>query len=390
MAWIKERPRSGGKTSVVVLYELPDGTQTSATFYSDNPDEDRREAEEFKTAINTIGPEKAMKAWGVNPTKRSISRPKSNAPTVAQWMQNYIDTRTGVTKATLFDYRSYLRRDIEPVLGNIPIDLLTDEDIAGWVNWMAQRPSGKTDDDGEPLTLSGKTIANRHGFLSAALNTAVPKHIPANPALGTRIPRTQKKEMCFLTHDEFDLLLNCIEEQWRPMARFLVASGCRLGELRALKPSDVDKANRRVWIGRGVKRTYDKAQPYEVGATKTKKADRPVVVDKSIIDELDYTGEWLFTNPDGSAVVDVVWRKQVWYPALARAQKLGLTKKPRIHDLRHTCASWMIAGGADMYSVQRHLGHESIQTTINNYTHLDARQAEAAADIIGRALRRDS
>lgn len=377
MAWIKERNRAGGKTSVVVLYELPDGTQTSATFYTGNLDDDRREAHEFKTAVNTIGAEKAMKAWGINPSKRSISSPKSKAPTVAAWLQTYIDTRTGVTKSTLFDYRSYLKNDIEPVLGKIPIDLLTDEDIAGWVQGLAERK------------LAGKTIANRHGFLSAALNTAVPKHIPANPAIGTRIPRTERKEMCFLTHDEFDLLLNCIDERWQPMVRFMVASGCRLGELTALRPADVDRVSRRVWIGRGWKRTYEKGHGYEIGATKTKKADRPVVIDRDVLDALDYSGEWLFANPDGSPVVHVVWRKNVWYPAIQKAQKLGLMKKPRIHDIRHTCASWMIAGGADMYAVQRHLGHESIQTTINNYTHLDARQAEAAADIIGRALRRE-
>jgi integrase len=47
--------------------------------------------------------------------------------------------------------------------------------------------------------------------------------------------------------------------------------------------------------------------------------------------------------------------------------KAGLTKSPRVHDLRHTCASWMIAAGVPLPIIQQHLGHESIQTTIGVY-----------------------
>lgn len=362
-------PRRADGTGFAVLYKL-NGQQTSTTF------DLRSEAEEFRDDINNLGVEKAMKAWDLNPTVTAVKR--STAPTVAAWLQQYIDTRTGVTKATLFDYRSYLKHDIEPVLGKIPIDLLTPDDIAVWVQGLADRK------------LAGKTIANRHGFLSAALNAAVRAHkLPHNPAIGTRIPRTERKEMCFLTHDEFDLLLANVAPYWQPMVQFMVASGARLGELTALRPGDVDRARNAVHIGRGWKRTYEKGSGYELGATKTKRSVRTIIVDKDVLDGLDYKGEWLFANLDGSPIRAVDWRKQVWYPAIAAAQKQGLTKKPRIHDMRHTCASWMIAGGADMYAVQRHLGHESIQTTINSYTHLDTKQAEAAADIIGKALRRD-
>jgi len=60
--------------------------------------------------------------------------------------------------------------------------------------------------------------------------------------------------------------------------------------------------------------------------------------------------------------------------------------RPRIHDLRHTCASWMVMAAVPMPVVQQHLGHESINTTISLYTHLDRRSMEAAAVAIGQAL----
>ena len=68
-----------------------------------------------------------------------------------------------------------------------------------------------------------------------------------------------------------------------------------------------------------------------------------------------------------------------WKPARGKAIAAGLTKSPRVHDLRHTCASWMIVAGVPLPVIQQHLRHESIQTTIGVYGHLARRGAQAAA-----------
>ena len=77
----------------------------------------------------------------------------------------------------------------------------------------------------------------------------------------------------------------------------------------------------------------------------------------------------------------------VWEPAWARAKDKGLTKKPRVHDLRHTNASWLIQAGVPLTVIQRHLGHESIQTTVYRYGHLDRKTTRAVADVVGNALK---
>ncbi len=77
----------------------------------------------------------------------------------------------------------------------------------------------------------------------------------------------------------------------------------------------------------------------------------------------------------------------VWAPALVRAKEAGLTKKPRIHDLRHTNASWLIQAGIPLTVIQRHLGHESIQTTSDRYGHLDRKTSRVVADVVGKALK---
>ncbi|SKQ12340.1 tyrosine-type recombinase/integrase [Mycobacteroides abscessus] len=77
------------------------------------------------------------------------------------------------------------------------------------------------------------------------------------------------------------------------------------------------------------------------------------------------------------------FRANVWTPAVERA---GSDPKPRIHDMRHTCASWLIAAGVPLPVIQQHLGHESITTTVNTYGHLERSSMKAAADAIGKAL----
>jgi integrase len=60
--------------------------------------------------------------------------------------------------------------------------------------------------------------------------------------------------------------------------------------------------------------------------------------------------------------------------------------RPRVHDLRHTRASWLVRAGVPLPVVQQHLGHENINTTIGLYAHIDRRSMQTAADVIGHAL----
>jgi integrase len=104
---------------------------------------------------------------------------------------------------------------------------------------------------------SGKTIANKHGFLSSALNAAVRAgHISSNPAAGQKLPRTERADMVCLSREEFAGLLDAVTEPWRPLVEFLVASGSRWGEATALRPGDIDRAKGTVRITRAWKRTY--------------------------------------------------------------------------------------------------------------------------------------
>jgi len=172
--------------------------------------------------------------------------PGFSATTVHEWIEHHIDHLTGLRKSTLYDYRSYLKNDIDEPLGDLPLVSLSRDDVALWMQGLAEKGA------------SGKTIANKHGFLSSALNSAVRAgRIPSNPAAGQRLPTSERKEMVCLSHEDFARLLDNITEYWRPLVEFLVASGCRWGEATALRPSDVNRFENTVRIRRAWKRTYD-------------------------------------------------------------------------------------------------------------------------------------
>jgi integrase len=246
--------------------------------------------------------------------------------------------------------------------------------------------------------VSGKTIANKHGFLAGALNVAVRDgKLKANPCDGNRLPRWDREEMVFLERDEFQILLAAVPTYWKPLVEFLVASGARWSEATALKPKAVDVAAGTVRISKAWKAG---AGGYTLGVPKTKMSVRTINVPKRILEQLDLTGEWVFTNSgrgrgqfaggviaaDDGPVRTHSFNPNVWVPAVTRARETGLRKKPRIHDLRHTCASWLIQAGRPLPAIQAQLGHESITTTVQVYGHLDRSSGQGNADAIADML----
>ena len=113
-----------------------------------------------------------------------------------------------------------------------------------------------------------------------------------------------------------------------------------------------------------------------------------------MIDNLDLAGEWVFTNSQGGPVRLYSWRTNVWTKSLAKAKavdpndpgKAVLTKPIRIHDLRHTAASWLLGAGVPLIVVSAHLGHEDPSVTSKVYGHLIPGAGQAAADAMGKIL----
>jgi integrase len=366
---VRIRTRADGSAYSQVRYRLA-GRETSISF------DDHAEALNFDALVNKVG---ALKALEI--TKIVVAQDRGL--TVGQWLNHHNDHLTGITAETLNNYRRYATKDF-PGLVDIPINALTPDDVREWMQGLR---------NSNGAVPSGKTVANKHGYLAGALNAALERgHIKSNPCEHVRLPRTHREEMVFLEPDEYKILRAEIPDHWKPLVDFLVTSGARWSEATALRPQDVNKAAGTVRISRAWKKK--EGGGYEVGPPKTKKSVRTINLPADVIAQLDMSNEYVFTNSgrgrhnkDG-VVRNASFAPNVWHPAVARAQASGLlTKRPRIHDLRHTCASWLIQAGRPLPAVQAQLGHNSIVTTVSVYGHLDRSSGKGNADALTSLLK---
>ncbi|NTW41060.1 MAG: site-specific integrase [Cellulomonadaceae bacterium] len=380
---IRERRRADGTRSFAVIWRDPDtGRQTSLTY---DDEREARVAMELNVAAGGHAAEAA----------RIADAMRVPGPTVEAAVAEHIDLLTGVGPDTRSHYRGQLRTHIVPVLGPYPVAAITYRHVAGWVRAMGDKG------------LSPKTIANVHGLLSAAMTTAVRLgYRGENPCVGVELPKSvaTRDEMTVLTRDEFALLLEKVPAFYQPLVITLVATGLRWGESTALTSGDVDLSARpaTIRVTKAWKRDADRR--WYVGPPKTRRARRTVSLPDDLVDMLlplvagKAPDALLFTNTVGSQLSSSRFWTTTWTPALNAAcdphQPDGtpdadaprLTKRPRVHDLRHTHASWMIAAGTDLFVLQRRLVHESITTTTETYAHLLPDQQRAAADAAGRAM----
>lgn len=370
MASIREVPRKDGSIAYTVLFRI-DGRQSTITF------DDEPAAEAFKAAINVHGAARACAMYNINPAPRRRGIPE--AITVEQWIRNHIDHLTGVEQTTIDKYNEYLANDIAPVFGNVPLAALSEEDIAKWVKRM--ETTGGRKGTGH----SSKTLRNKYGFLSGALNAAVGKHITANPAAGRRLPRDgeDSDEMRMLTYDEFETFYEAFTPHWQPIIEFMVSTGLRWGEVSALQPKHVDRRNGTVIVRQAWK--YSTTKGYYLGPPKTKRSRRTVDVPHDILAGLQLGGKYVFMNTIGGPIRYSGFKERVWDRAVLKAKLPDPAPTP--HDLRHTYASWQLAKGTPIHVVSRQLGHESIKITVDTYGHLDRSSSKAAADVMANILR---
>lgn len=204
----------------------------------------------------------------------------------------------------------------------------------------------------------------------------------------------------FLTCAELALIVDALPPRSELLAEFLASTGLRLGETTALLGAhltlpDTPSAGADGAAGRGVvsvskawKTDPDADGRFVIGAPKTQRGRRTVTLPSRLAQQLSEHPEQheigprdlVFTSVHGGGL-SIQELHRAWGPALDELEAAGqLRARPRIHDLRHTHASWLIAAGVPLTVIQRRLGHESIKTTSDWYGHLaDDADALAAA-----------
>jgi integrase len=169
------------------------------------------------------------------------------------------------------------------------------------------------------------------------------------------------EENKFLTFEEAGRLVASATPAWRTMLVVALKTGLRLGELLALKWSDVDLAAGNLVVRHSLWRS-------EEGPPKGGR-HRPVPLCAEVLSALKahrhLKGHYVFCDASGARLTHSMVRDVV--PATCR--RAGLSKRVTWHGLRHTFASHLVMRGASLKAVQELLGHESLEMTLR-YSHL--------------------
>lgn len=264
--------------------------------------------------------------------------------------------------STLAMERSYYGTHVEPSLGKLSIGDITQKDVQAWMNTRSKTPGA-----------ANRTIS----LLSAMFNDAERlQHRPANSNPCRRIkkfPSTPKKR--YLSRDELKQLerVLCEIEKEKsmdpsiaPAIRFALLTGARKSEFLTMKWEYVDTEDRVVRLPdskTGPRNLYLSERAIEILNQIPRQHNNPYV----------FPGK----KPNDH------------YHNLKKPFKIVLDragiKDFRIHDLRHTHATWGVHAGLSTHVIAKTLGHTQSRTA-ERYAHVDDEPALAAAESIGREM----
>ncbi|MGB9791494.1 MAG: tyrosine-type recombinase/integrase [Thermacetogeniaceae bacterium] len=225
-----------------------------------------------------------------------------------------------------------------------------------------------------------------HTLIHAALNQAVKESlILRNPADAVELPKMQKREMEPMTREEISRFLEAIKgDRLYPAFCLALKTGLRRGELLGLRWKDIDLGEKKLHVRQILVEARDPNGEKKVALVfqepKTKKSQRTIPLTDDLIKLLkahkakqneeklilgkDYQDHGLvFCSEDGRPI----WPRNFLRHFAALQKKAGI-KHHRLHDLRHTFATLLLAEGEELKNVQELLGHERISTTADIYT----------------------
>ncbi|HEL2024673.1 TPA: site-specific integrase [Streptococcus suis] len=264
---------------------------------------------------------------------------------------------------------------------------LTYEDIYQFREYLKQKIAQNSN---KPL--STNTINKIMILLKKIFDVGLRKgYYATNPVKLLKKLPIEKTKMQFWTVEEFQQFLTLFEpEEYNIKLLFTVLffTGLRLGEALALTWQDIDFSSNTIHITKSI---YVNKGISHISTTKTKAGTRMIIINKKLSQELQHWQQQQkhlleqFTSDSLTLQVFQSNPLTITKNAIEKQYKKILErddtlKKIRIHDFRHSHASLLINQGEDYLVVKERLGHASITTTIDTYSHLYPSKQKALAD----------
>ncbi len=312
-----------------------------------------------------------------NLQKGIISNPTEM--TVSEWLEQYMlkYKKKYVRPATYNNYSVKVKNHINPIIGNHKLKSLQQIHIQDMVNRLQDKG------------LSPSTITDIFKLLHNALETAIDAgYIARNPANRVKLPKVPKPQINVLTPEQQDAFVEQAKVTYMGnMYIFDLCTGMRLGELLALRWSDIDFPNNILHVNHSLYKSKDPDDPSShwrlyFGDPKTEAGKRTIplndVAEKVLTDVYMQQEESKHKAGDAYEDDDLVFCTQFGRPLdpnnmrrtfYSICDKIGI-KGLHPHCLRHTFTTRGAENDVDVRVMQRLLGHSNIQETANTYTHV--------------------
>ncbi len=300
---------------------------------------------------------------------------------LAQFLLHWLEhtAKPTVRPKTFVDYEINARLHINPVIGHVRLARLTAQHIQTLIQ------------ENLSTGLHPKTVRNVHATLRAALNNAVRFNlIVRNPAELVDAPRVPHSETKFFTPEQSrEFLRACAGHRLEALFTACLSLGLRIGEALGLMWDAVALEKRRLVVLQALQRV--KGNGLQLVEPKSARSRRTVALPEQAIRALKahrrrQQRERIIAGSRWREI-GLVFTTTIGTPLDARAvhrqyrEILSKTNLPklRLHDLRHTAATLLLAQGVHPRVVMDLLGHSQISLTLNTYSHvIPALRSEAA------------
>ncbi|MGB9696420.1 MAG: site-specific tyrosine recombinase XerD [Ignavibacteria bacterium] len=294
-----------------------------------------------------------------------MSRNETNLQLYRKLFRNYLRVERNLSENTIESYDYDLNAFLEYLQnekGIVDIRLVNAEIITAYLKYLV---TTKTKKD---KIYSIKSLNRKISFLKSFFRyLMIERVITINPTDGVGLLKSKRELPSVLTIDEVDKMF----EQTDPTNKFglrdraileiLYASGLRVSELINLKLPDV-------YFEEGFLRIFGKGSKERIvpiGRSALKYLSKYIKEGRSLFVKRQ-AGDYIFLNVRGTKLT----RMTVWNIVKKYCLLAGIKKEIHPHTLRHTFATHLLEGGADIRVIQEMLGHSDISTT-QIYTHLD-------------------
>ena len=195
-----------------------------------------------------------------------------------------------------------------------------------------------------------------------------------------RLKLGTSKEINIITANEFNQIIEQVKnDDMKLMFKLLFWTGLRIGEARALKIDDIDFNNKTISVNKNYVKIHGKEN---LTSPKTKSSKRILKIDDKLVQDIkDYLDKALYIIDDNFIFR---YQKTSYTIKFKNIALKVLGKNLRIHDLRHSHASFLINNGVDILLISKRLGHSNIAMTLNVYSHLYPSKENEAIELINK------